>query len=398
MAVNSYLSPIALILQAFTDQGVVLAGGLITTYVAGTTTPVTTYTDSTLSVANTNPIALSATGRLPSSVWLPAGVSHKMVLQTSTGGTITGGTVDNLTSINDPTNTYVNTFNISSFPSTSTIYLTRNANYTGGTVGSVYSLQYLITNAQAGIASNERTLMAVMNNSCTTSNTANNVAGYFQGNKASTGPTWAAVCEAQDKTATNNPLAGLVGIEVDVRSNGTDILGNRIGIDVVATRYNTAGATTYTSFGVRVGNNNDGANSLIGSAFSAYNCNVAVAFDCSLATVSSGSLRMAQNVPILFDVNGVTQLSYDGTALRYDAVISSVKTLQFKITPTVGGSFAYGLAMYGNTPIAQTTGIGTPTGAGEITNFPGATATLPQCSQTIAGILTRLKAFGLYGA
>jgi len=99
---TGYLSPIGLILQAFTDQGVVLSGGLVNTYVAGTTTPVTTYTDSTLTVPNANPIVLSATGRLPASVWAPSGIVIKMVLQTSTGGTITGGTVDNLPGINDP--------------------------------------------------------------------------------------------------------------------------------------------------------------------------------------------------------------------------------------------------------------------------------------------------------
>jgi len=99
---TGYLSPIGLILQAFTDQGVVLSGGLVNTYVAGTTTPVTTYTDSTLTVPNANPIVLSATGRLPASVWASSGTVIKMVLQTSTGGTITGGTVDNLPGINDP--------------------------------------------------------------------------------------------------------------------------------------------------------------------------------------------------------------------------------------------------------------------------------------------------------
>lgn len=376
---TGYLSPIGLILQAFTDQGVVLSGGLVNTYVAGTTTPVTTYTDSTLTVPNANPIVLSATGRLPASVWLPAGITHKMVLQTSTGATVTGGTVDNLTSINDPTNTYVNTFNITSFPLTSTIALNRNANYTGGTVGYVNSLIYLVDNAQAGITSNEWTLTSVMNNSCTNLNTAQNVAGYFQGNKLSTGPTWAAVCEAIEKVATNNPVAGLIGIEVDVRSNGTDSSGNRVGIDVVATRYNTAGAITTTSFGVRVGNNNDGANSLIGNAFSAYNCNVAVAFDCANATVSSGSLRMPSGAPILFDAVGVNQLYYDGTALRYDTLVSSIRTQIWKVTPgtraefsnvvqsastvapVAGGSVTCGVSFSSTTNLGLYTGTGAPT-------------------------------------
>lgn len=65
---------------------------------------------------------------------------------------------------------------------------------------------------------------------------------------------------------------------------------------------------------------------------------------------------------------------------------------------TANSQLGGGLGIYGNVAPAQVTGIGTPTGAGEVANFPGASATLAQCSQTIAGILVRLKAFGLYGA
>ncbi len=56
------------------------------------------------------------------------------------------------------------------------------------------------------------------------------------------------------------------------------------------------------------------------------------------------------------------------------------------------------IGLNGNAPPAQKTGFGTPTGAGVLANFPGATATLAQCSQAIAEIITDLKALGLYGA
>lgn len=100
------LSPIGLILQAFTDQGVVLSGGKVYTYVAGTTTPVVTYTSSSLTVANSNPIVLQSNGRLPASVWAASGTVIKMVLTDSSGAVISGGTIDNLPLINDvPTGT-----------------------------------------------------------------------------------------------------------------------------------------------------------------------------------------------------------------------------------------------------------------------------------------------------
>lgn len=95
------ISPIAFILQAFSDQGIVGAGYQIATYKAGSTTPIATYTDSTLTVANANPIVLRSNGRLPQSVWAPAGSLIKMVLMDNVGNTIAGGTIDNLPMIND---------------------------------------------------------------------------------------------------------------------------------------------------------------------------------------------------------------------------------------------------------------------------------------------------------
>jgi len=44
---------------------------------------------------------LQSNGRMASPVWVPAGVSVKMVLQDSSGNTISGGTIDNLEGIND---------------------------------------------------------------------------------------------------------------------------------------------------------------------------------------------------------------------------------------------------------------------------------------------------------
>jgi hypothetical protein len=56
------------------------------------------------------------------------------------------------------------------------------------------------------------------------------------------------------------------------------------------------------------------------------------------------------------------------------------------------------IAFHGVTPTAQSTGWGTPTGPTKVANFPGASATLVQCSEVISQILTDLKSLGLYGA
>lgn len=74
--------------QFFDNNGNPLAGGLIYTYSAGTTTPASTYTSNTGLTANPNPIVLDSAGRTPAQIWLTEGSSYKFVLQTSAGVTI----------------------------------------------------------------------------------------------------------------------------------------------------------------------------------------------------------------------------------------------------------------------------------------------------------------------
>jgi len=77
--------------QAFDANGNPLAGGLLYSYEAGTTTPLATYTDSTGGTPNTNPVVLDARGE--ASVWL-ADSPYKLVLKDATDVEI--WTVDNV--------------------------------------------------------------------------------------------------------------------------------------------------------------------------------------------------------------------------------------------------------------------------------------------------------------
>lgn len=83
--------------QFFDDNGVPLAGGLLFTYAAGTTTAAATYTSSTGLSAHANPIVLDAGGRVPEEVWLTANTSYKFVLQDADNVLI--GTWDNIPGI-----------------------------------------------------------------------------------------------------------------------------------------------------------------------------------------------------------------------------------------------------------------------------------------------------------
>ena len=88
------LSPVGVGQQYFDNNGVPLAGGLIYTYQAGTSTPLATYTDNGGTVANANPIVLDSAGRVPYEIWMFTGYSYKFVIQASNASSIQ--TLDNL--------------------------------------------------------------------------------------------------------------------------------------------------------------------------------------------------------------------------------------------------------------------------------------------------------------
>jgi len=81
-------------MQFFTATGVPLAGGLLYTYAASTTLAAVTYTDSTGTATNTNPVVLNARGE--ASVWLGTD-ALKFVLKDSTGALI--WTADNISGV-----------------------------------------------------------------------------------------------------------------------------------------------------------------------------------------------------------------------------------------------------------------------------------------------------------
>lgn len=96
-----YLSPIGGAgAQFFDNDGNVLAGGKIYTYIAGSSTPKTTYTTSAGNIAHANPIILDSAGRVPTGeIWLTGGL-YKFVINTSTDTLI--ATYDNISGIGAP--------------------------------------------------------------------------------------------------------------------------------------------------------------------------------------------------------------------------------------------------------------------------------------------------------
>ena len=101
MAVN--LSPVGgAAAQFFDNNGVILSGGKLYTYAAGTTTPQATFTSSSGGTAHTNPIILDSAGRVPSGeIWLTNNLVYKFLLRNASDVLI--GTYDNISGISSIT-------------------------------------------------------------------------------------------------------------------------------------------------------------------------------------------------------------------------------------------------------------------------------------------------------
>lgn len=85
--------------QFFDDNGVPLSGGLLYSYLAGTTTAAATFTSSTGLSAHSNPIVLDAAGRVPEEIWLTADTLYKFVLEDANNVLI--GSWDNIPGISN---------------------------------------------------------------------------------------------------------------------------------------------------------------------------------------------------------------------------------------------------------------------------------------------------------
>jgi len=82
------LSPIGNGFQFLTTTGLPLSGGQLYTYQAGSSTPLTTYSDNGGTVPNANPIVLGVDGRPQTEIWLTQGFNYKFILTDSSNNII----------------------------------------------------------------------------------------------------------------------------------------------------------------------------------------------------------------------------------------------------------------------------------------------------------------------
>lgn len=123
--------------QFFDNNGVILSGGKIYTYAAGTTTPQATYTSASGATPHANPIVLDSAGRVPGGeIWLTDGVNYKFTVETSDA--ILLGTYDNIEGINNTqsaTNTPLTPSGFTTATNVQTAFNNLGANNGGAYVG-----------------------------------------------------------------------------------------------------------------------------------------------------------------------------------------------------------------------------------------------------------------------
>lgn len=118
--------------QFFDNNGVILSGGKIYTYSAGTTTPQATYTSAVGVTPHANPIILDSAGRVPGGeIWLTDGLVYKFVIETSTG--ILLGTYDNITGVNSNFVNYTIQEEVITATAGQTVFNLSTINYTPAT-------------------------------------------------------------------------------------------------------------------------------------------------------------------------------------------------------------------------------------------------------------------------
>lgn len=268
----------------------------------------------------------------------------------------------------------------------------RTSNYAGGTPGWVNSCVHVQSNVNnASTTSYEWTLTSVMNNYASG---GENVAGYFQGNKYGTGPTWGAVAEVIERTAVNDPTTGTVGLEVDIGCSGTDTyasLGSRVGVDLVVRK--TAGATdpAHVSWGFRI-QNGGSADSVVGRGFSfSPGMIVEKAFDASTATVLTAAFQMQTNQVFSFNSSGTRQMTHNGTSW---VLKNNTGTTYWGFADS-GALSVQGVQLLGARDVGWTTGTGTLTSAKSA--FNADTATTQQIAQRLTALEHALFAHGLIG-
>lgn len=172
-------------------------------------------------------------------------------------------------------------------------YFQRTANYAGGAAGFVNSSIRVLDTVSAGVTADEWALTAIVDNSATSADGSEQVGGYLQAHKRSSGKTWAATFEMYDYVA--NPTTSSVVEEHDLRATGLDANHQRVLGDWFG--YSRDGATAEITYGLRF--NTDTHTTIDNGIY--LTGNYLVGINLSGASVVGGSLVLGDSHKLCVD-------------------------------------------------------------------------------------------------
>jgi len=422
--------------QFFDNNGVPLAGGLLYTYAAGTTTPQATYTDSTGNTTNTNPIVLDARGSC--ALWLTASQSYKFNLTDSAGNQIPGWPVDNIqgglfnaqqVTIGPPVSGPALTVNpatgwqciaaagtIQSYAGQGFSHANQNVNLTQVMIHGAFA-EIVSINGAAGL--NQKVWSNYADSSGnynfrTEDDALSNVFTWLQVSRTTTlGPTGMAVTfypgtqsvitlqqSASSVVAALNVSVGTTagqsnGIKIQAGTNGSDCA---LQIVNAANTYNLLQVTGNGA--VTVGGSGGPGSGIVSLNVSGYPSNSSATAVFGGAANNFIVIGDGQGTPVNVAIQASTALGAGviGTSSNHSLGLQVHGNVEATLTSAGAFTISGGLGINGASAYGQVTGWGSPTGASVVSNFPGASATLVQCSNAIAKLITDLKGIGAYAA
>ncbi len=251
------------------------------------------------------------------------------VLKAKPGANLTGANAANLGFYTGTSGVEQSVHRNTSGTDAASFYFRRQANHTGGAPGFVNACIRADTFVEnSGAAAFEWGIVGVMYNY---SDAGENVGGYFQGLKYALGPTWGAVVEVKEMLNTADPTTGTVGLEVDIRANGTDANNARVGVDLVLGKNNSGGSAATAGYGFRLQSaEGAGVNTFV-RGFSTFNTTCVVGFDTSETTITQAAFKMAAGQSVAFDAAASRQVFYDGIGLKF---VGTAGAFIFRINDT----------------------------------------------------------------
>jgi hypothetical protein len=262
--------------------------------------------------------------------------------------------------------------------------ITRQTSHSGGSFGYVDFAEKIYLKVGAPVVNFEWAFTSIIDNYAAA---GENVAGYFQANKFTNGPTWAMVTECSDKTVTPSSVNGaLPCIEVDVGAAGLDDyppVGLRGGITI---GINSQGTTTPTEvgWGVRVTDSQYASYRkafYVGGKFEEAGFDTSEGTPTSRGGVTAAAFRSGSNQ--IWDFSG-TNVAYwwlNSGTMQY--VANGLGVLNILASGEVDSANGYTGHYFTATPSAGTSGFQVNGTAGAV-GFDTSTATLSGAAMRIA--------------